>query len=334
MGPVVDQSQLDQDLSRIDIGVKEGAKLAFGGERLNRETEGFYLSPALFTETTSDMRINREEIFGPVASGDPGQGLRAGAGDGERHRVRPVRRHRHLEPEACQPFQAGQPGRHGDGEPADRGRGLSRAVRRPGGLQLRPARAGPLRRGVLHRGGRPPIRSRPERPLVRCYWCGRLGAVSALPVLTDYNVRCAPVLQTHHQPSSHQRISNTVSCGIEGKSGTSPVYEEVEARAADRVRARPGLDKRPSPGGAAPPDLSRKRERQNNRLSTIKDTSRNDRRARTCVRRLGLAVASAGRSGARADPDHHPRRPAAAWKPSCSRASVGHFEPRASPRSG
>ncbi|HEY9345703.1 MAG TPA: aldehyde dehydrogenase family protein, partial [Inquilinus sp.] len=68
MGPVVDQSQLDQDLSYIDIGVKEGAKLAFGGERLNRETEGFYLSPALFTETTSDMRINREEIFGPVAS--------------------------------------------------------------------------------------------------------------------------------------------------------------------------------------------------------------------------------------------------------------------------
>lgn len=68
IGPVVDQSQLDQDLSYIDIGVKEGAKLAIGGERLNRETEGFYLSPALFTETTSDMRINREEIFGPVAS--------------------------------------------------------------------------------------------------------------------------------------------------------------------------------------------------------------------------------------------------------------------------
>ncbi|KGM34921.1 aldehyde dehydrogenase family protein [Inquilinus limosus] len=68
IGPVVDQSQLDQDLSYIDIGVKEGAKLAVGGERLNRETEGFYLSPALFTETTNDMRISREEIFGPVAS--------------------------------------------------------------------------------------------------------------------------------------------------------------------------------------------------------------------------------------------------------------------------
>ncbi len=68
IGPVVDQSQLDQDLSYIDAGQKEGAKLAWGGERLNRETEGFYLQPALFTETNNQMRINREEIFGPVAT--------------------------------------------------------------------------------------------------------------------------------------------------------------------------------------------------------------------------------------------------------------------------
>ncbi len=67
IGPVVDQSQLDQDLSYLDIGRGEGAKL-IGGERLNRETEGFYLAPALFTETQNDMRINREEIFGPVAT--------------------------------------------------------------------------------------------------------------------------------------------------------------------------------------------------------------------------------------------------------------------------
>lgn len=38
------------------------------GERLNRETPGFFLSPTLFTETNNTMRINREEIFGPVAS--------------------------------------------------------------------------------------------------------------------------------------------------------------------------------------------------------------------------------------------------------------------------
>jgi acyl-CoA reductase-like NAD-dependent aldehyde dehydrogenase len=68
IGPVVDQSQLDQDLRYIDIGRKEGAKLAFGGERLNRETPGYYLQPALFTEATNEMRISREEIFGPIAS--------------------------------------------------------------------------------------------------------------------------------------------------------------------------------------------------------------------------------------------------------------------------
>jgi aldehyde dehydrogenase (NAD+) len=68
IGPVVDQSQLDQDMDYIAVGRSEGATLAFGGERLNRETEGFYLQPALFTEATNAMRISREEIFGPVAS--------------------------------------------------------------------------------------------------------------------------------------------------------------------------------------------------------------------------------------------------------------------------
>jgi aldehyde dehydrogenase (NAD+) len=68
IGPVVDQTQLDQDLKYLDVGRQEGAKLAFGGERLERSRKGFYLSPALFTESTNAMRINREEIFGPVAS--------------------------------------------------------------------------------------------------------------------------------------------------------------------------------------------------------------------------------------------------------------------------
>jgi len=67
LGPVVDQSQLDQDLRYLKIGKDEGAKLYWGGELLNRETPGFYLQPALFTETTNAMRIAREEIFGPVA---------------------------------------------------------------------------------------------------------------------------------------------------------------------------------------------------------------------------------------------------------------------------
>jgi aldehyde dehydrogenase (NAD+) len=68
MGPVVDQSQLDQDLRYIKIGKDEGATLHWGGEILNRDTPGFYLQPAIFTGASNTMRIAREEIFGPVAS--------------------------------------------------------------------------------------------------------------------------------------------------------------------------------------------------------------------------------------------------------------------------
>jgi len=68
IGPVVDQSQLDQDLKYIELGKKEGARLVQGGNRLARDKSGFYLEPALFTDTTPSMTINREEIFGPVAS--------------------------------------------------------------------------------------------------------------------------------------------------------------------------------------------------------------------------------------------------------------------------
>jgi aldehyde dehydrogenase (NAD+) len=68
VGPVVDQRQLDQDLSYIDIGKREGATAKVSGELLARDTPGFYLSPTLFVDTTNDMRVNREEIFGPVAS--------------------------------------------------------------------------------------------------------------------------------------------------------------------------------------------------------------------------------------------------------------------------
>ncbi len=68
IGPVVDETQLKQDLEYIGIGKSEGAKLAFGGEVLERPKKGYYLSPALLTGATNAMRSSREEIFGPVAS--------------------------------------------------------------------------------------------------------------------------------------------------------------------------------------------------------------------------------------------------------------------------
>jgi acyl-CoA reductase-like NAD-dependent aldehyde dehydrogenase len=79
IGPVVDERQLRQDEEYLRIGTGEGAEIAWGGERLERETEGFYLSPALLVNTTNDMRVNREEIFGPIATvvkvADPDEAL-------------------------------------------------------------------------------------------------------------------------------------------------------------------------------------------------------------------------------------------------------------------
>lgn len=72
IGPVVSQAQLEQDLSYVEIAKAEGAVLAAGGERIGCHTgsgkQGFFLQPALLVDSTPAMRINREEVFGPVAS--------------------------------------------------------------------------------------------------------------------------------------------------------------------------------------------------------------------------------------------------------------------------
>jgi aldehyde dehydrogenase (NAD+) len=68
IGPVVDERQLQKNLEYLDVGRREGARLVHGGERLRRDTEGYYMAPAIFTATTPAMRINREEIFGPIAA--------------------------------------------------------------------------------------------------------------------------------------------------------------------------------------------------------------------------------------------------------------------------
>jgi len=67
IGPVVDDKQLQQDERYLAIAREEGGTV-FGGERVEGTTQGYFLAPALVTETTPVMRINREEVFGPVAS--------------------------------------------------------------------------------------------------------------------------------------------------------------------------------------------------------------------------------------------------------------------------
>jgi acyl-CoA reductase-like NAD-dependent aldehyde dehydrogenase len=66
MGAIVDETQLERVLSYIDIGSGEGARLAFGGERTLEDTGGYYVQPTVFADASNDMRIAREEIFGPV----------------------------------------------------------------------------------------------------------------------------------------------------------------------------------------------------------------------------------------------------------------------------
>src|SRR4051795_12145136 len=66
IGPVVSADQLQQDLDYLDIGAKEGADLAAGGAQLERDTEGYYLEPALLVGTSNDMRVTREEKYGPI----------------------------------------------------------------------------------------------------------------------------------------------------------------------------------------------------------------------------------------------------------------------------
>lgn len=67
IGPVIDERQLASNLRYVALAAEEGA-IVQGGERLELENPGYYQAPALFTQTSNDMRINQEEIFGPCAS--------------------------------------------------------------------------------------------------------------------------------------------------------------------------------------------------------------------------------------------------------------------------
>ena len=68
IGALVDDTQMRTVLGFIAAGRSEGARLLSGGAQVMRETGGFYVEPTVFDGVTNDMRIAREEIFGPVLS--------------------------------------------------------------------------------------------------------------------------------------------------------------------------------------------------------------------------------------------------------------------------
>ncbi|MEN2738358.1 aldehyde dehydrogenase [Microbacterium sp. X-17] len=70
IGPVAYEAHMNRILDYIRIGQEEGADLTFGGNRVSEGdlASGFYVAPTIFENVTSEMRITREEIFGPVLS--------------------------------------------------------------------------------------------------------------------------------------------------------------------------------------------------------------------------------------------------------------------------
>jgi acyl-CoA reductase-like NAD-dependent aldehyde dehydrogenase len=70
MGPAINENQLKTDLSYVDIGKAEGARLKCGGNRLDKGEyqSGYFMEPTVFVDVDRKMRIAQEEIFGPVVS--------------------------------------------------------------------------------------------------------------------------------------------------------------------------------------------------------------------------------------------------------------------------
>jgi len=66
MGALIEEKHMERVFSYIDLGQREGARIALGGRRAMVETGGFYIEPTILDEARNDMRIAQEEIFGPV----------------------------------------------------------------------------------------------------------------------------------------------------------------------------------------------------------------------------------------------------------------------------
>lgn len=68
VGPAASEQQFEQNRRYVELAQQEGGRLVTGGEALRLASPGYYMSPALIADTDPAMRINQEEVFGPVVS--------------------------------------------------------------------------------------------------------------------------------------------------------------------------------------------------------------------------------------------------------------------------
>ena len=68
IGPVVSAGQLKENLQWIEVAKQEGGEILCGGEQVSRDHDGYYMTPAIVAGTKNDWRINREEMFAPIAA--------------------------------------------------------------------------------------------------------------------------------------------------------------------------------------------------------------------------------------------------------------------------
>ena len=143
MGPLVTGQHLDKVRSYVDLGVEEGAKLVVDGRGLKLQgyENGFFLGGCLFDEVKPEMRIYKEEIFGPVLSVVRSARFRQRGQARQRPRIRQRRRDLHPRRRCRARIRQPRPDRHGRGQRADPGadgvpqlrRLEALAVRRHGG---------------------------------------------------------------------------------------------------------------------------------------------------------------------------------------------------------
>ncbi len=68
LGPLISRGQLETVLDYVESGMGQGARVVAGGEQILRETGGYFVGPTILDNVRNDMRVAREEIFGPVLS--------------------------------------------------------------------------------------------------------------------------------------------------------------------------------------------------------------------------------------------------------------------------